>query len=346
MGLSKLQEEILAKNDKKIVIMSSAASGKTKMLTEKARRLLKSGVNPRSIAVITYTNMAAEELRQRLGEDYKDGIFIGTVHSLANFFLLSNGIDTSKVIDDEKFDKLFKMVSDNSHCIKKIDYILLDEAQDSGKQQFEFLFEMINPDNFFVVGDLRQAIYQGFTDASPVFLKKLSHDPDVACYSLNENYRNGKTILNFAKHLIQPTGFIDDSVPMRAENGFVKEVNGSLSEIIGLIKRQKEYKNWAILARSNAQVWKIVGMLKDENIPFDTFKQGDLKKSELTEKMLRNTVKVLTIHSSKGLEFKNVAVVGMFYHNQAERCVNYVAATRAEDSLFWVGGWNKKKRFY
>lgn len=347
MELSKLQENILDKDEKRVVVMAAAAAGKTKLITEKTRKLLRSGVNPKEIAVITFTNMAAEELRARLGEDYKDGIFIGTIHSLANFFLLSSGIDTKKVIDDDKFDKLFKMVAENPHCIKKINYILLDEAQDSDDLQFSFLFDMIDPENFFVVGDLRQSIY-GWSGSKPELLEELSQRGDVSCYSLNENYRNSKNILAYAKRGIQKNGLKDDSIPMREDDGLVKEIQSDLEYILLLIARNKNYKDWAILARKNDQVYQIINKLKEVEIPYDTFKQGDLKKGELSEKLKNNTVKILTIHSAKGLEWDNVAVVGAQYYNKEELNVNYVAATRARNVLFWVNGFNskKKKRYF
>jgi len=346
MELSKLQKEILEKEDNRIVVLAAAAAGKTALITEKTRQLLRNGVNPRQIAVITFTNMAAEELRTRLGSDYKDGIFIGTIHSLANFFLLSNGIDTSRAINDEKFYKLFKMVESNPHCVKKLDYILLDEAQDSDELQFSFLFDMINPDNFFVVGDLRQSIYM-WSGSKPGLLKNLSRREDVSCYSLNENYRNGTEILNYAKKGIQRTGIIDDSIPMRNVPGFVKELSANLSTIINIIQKGQNYRDWAILARKNNQVYMVMQKLEEANIPYDTFKQGDLKKAELSKKIQNNTVKVLTIHSAKGLEWDNVAVLGAQYYNDEELNVNYVAATRARNALFWVSGFDaKKKRFY
>ena len=116
MELSKLQTQILNAPHNRIVVLSSAASGKTRLMTEKVRQLLRAGVNPKEIAVITFTNMAASELRQRLGEDYKDGLFVGTIHALANYFLLSSGIKTDKVLDNEDFDKLFEMVEQHPTC--------------------------------------------------------------------------------------------------------------------------------------------------------------------------------------------------------------------------------------
>ncbi len=76
MDLSKLQEDIINAPYNKVIVLSSAASGKTRLLTEKVRQLLRAGVNPKEIAVITFTNMAAGELRQRLGSDYKTGLFV------------------------------------------------------------------------------------------------------------------------------------------------------------------------------------------------------------------------------------------------------------------------------
>ena len=52
--------------------------------------------------------------------------------------------------------------------------------------------------------------------------------------------------------------------------------------------------------------------------------------------MRMNTVKVLTIHSAKGLEAKNVVVIGARFWNEEEKRLSYVAATRARDLLIWM----------
>ena len=51
--------------------------------------------------------------------------------------------------------------------------------------------------------------------------------------------------------------------------------------------------------------------------------------------MREDTVKVLTIHASKGLEQKKVIVVGGKTFREDERKISYVAATRAEEELYW-----------
>ncbi len=110
MELSKLQKEIVNATESRIVVVASAAAGKTRVLTERVRKMLRDGIEPKDIAVITFTNLAAQELRERLAEDYKDGIYIGTIHALANYFLLSHGIPTDAYLDknNDKFDLLFE----------------------------------------------------------------------------------------------------------------------------------------------------------------------------------------------------------------------------------------------
>jgi len=343
MELSELQKNILNSPNNRSIIMSSAASGKTTLMTEKVRQLLRAGVNPKEIAVITFTNMAAAELRQRLGQDYKDGLFVGTIHALANWMLLTSGIKTDKVLNNEEFDELFLMVEKNPICIKHIEWVLLDEAQDTNEQQFKFLFDMINPDYFFIVGDIKQSIYR-WRAARPDLLQSMALRDDVTVFDLNENYRNGYNILNYAKNLIRPTGLMDSSISKHIGNGSVKEISYDLNKIVDEIRSMDEYKDWAILTRTNQEILTISSYLNKFNIPYDTFKQGDLSKNELNEKMNHNTVKLLTVHSAKGLEWRNVIVVGMRYTSIEERSICYVAATRAIENLIWVNRKTTKKK--
>lgn len=334
MNLSKLQKEIVESKENKIVVMSAAASGKTAVLTERVRFLLRSGVKPETMAVITFTNLAAEEMRSRLAEDFKPGLFIGTIHSLANSFVRAYGIDTSDAIEQEKFERLFELVEENPGCVRHYDWVLLDEAQDSDVDQFSFIFDMINPPNFFVVGDPRQNIYQ-FNDGDSKYMLTLARQDGVKRISLNENYRNGNEILSFARRLIRPTGIVDDSIA-KVSGGKVFEKRLSVDSLITGFKKMSNYGDWAILGRSNDRVNSIIAQLTDAGIPCDGFKQGGLTRQELKEKMEANTVKVLTIHSAKGLEWDNVVVMDTrIGRNEEDRFLAYVAATRAKKKLYW-----------
>ena len=344
MEISKLQQQIIYSPKNKIVVISAAGSGKTLCLTERLRYLLKQGVAPENIAAITFTNNAADTMVSRLGEDYKKGLFIGTIHSLANNFLLSAGISTDKYLEGDKFDELFELVKKNPHCVKHIDYILLDEAQDSDELQFDFIFNNIKPNNFFIIGDCRQSIYQ-WKGSDPELLMDLARDKEVTVYNLNQNYRNGYDILNFAKRIIKPTGLDDNSVSLCKYESKVVETEFSfvkLKKIIDALPKE-QYRDFAILTRTNADIDRIGDYLTKYDIPFDTFKQAQLSNEELKQKMEQNTIKILTIHSAKGLEWRYVTVVGARFFPEPERYVSYVAATRAKERLIWTTTPKKKK---
>lgn len=333
MELTTLQKIILNAPEARIAVEACAAAAKTSTLIEKVRQLLRSGIEPKTIAVITFTRLAAQELIDRLGADYKDGIFIGTIHSLAAHFLILNGLGAhiSKVAEDEEFDKLFDLCQ-GLELYHSYDWICLDEAQDCGEKELDFIFDLINPVHYFVALDYRQSIY-GFKGARPDLLKDYLEHNDTTYYSLNENFRNGSNILEYAKAILKPTGMRDDSRPMRKVEGKVISARYTIKDLVQNIKLNGDYKDWAILCRTNNNVELIMSDLEDNDIPCVTFKQGDLNKAKLEKIMASNTVKVLTAHSSKGLEWDNVATYKLWWGGAEERRLNYVAATRARNLL-------------
>lgn len=344
MKLTKLQKNIIDSNAPKIAIEACAASLKTATLTEKVRKLLKDGNAPTSIVVITFTRMAAAELIARLGEDYREGLFVGTIHSLAARILSIRGYgeEVNKIAEREDFDKLFELCS--LFDIQNLyDWVLVDECQDTGINELKFIFEMLKPSHYFVVYDRRQSIY-GFKGARPDVL--MTYVKDATFFSLNENYRNGANILAYAKRIIRSTGLTDTSIPMRDIAGVVYEKPYSLNTIYTEIKKDPNYNKWAILTRTNAEVLEISSYLTQKNIPNETFRQGDLKRDDLLERLKNNSVKVLTTHSSKGLSFDKVIVVGMRFYSLEEYNICYVAATRARDLLIWMTAPRKTRRNY
>lgn len=335
MNLSKKQKLIVTTKESKVVVMAAAAAGKTAVMTERIKYLLDNGIDPKGIVAITFTNNAANELYERLGKP-KD-LFIGTVHAYANYLLLSHGIATGSLLETENFDGLFRLVEKYPDCIKPVVHLLLDEAQDSDDLQFKFIMEMVKPKNYMLVGDYRQCIYQ-FNGANPSLLLNLTKEPFVTTYDLNENYRNGSRILYYAKNIIEKIGYShrDLSIPMRGIDGIVEEFYVNYEKIFDLVSTIDEYGDWFILTRTNDELYDIKEFLESKKIPCDTFKKAELTNAELAQKMKENTVKILTIHSSKGLEAKNVIVMGARYYNDEEKRVSYVAATRARDRLYWA----------
>ena len=340
VNLSRQQKEIVETTEKYVVVVASAAAGKTRCITERVRWLLNQGVPAEEIVTITFTNAAAEEISERLGDP--PGLFIGTIHSLANYYLRAGGVDTSKVLNDERFDDLFKLIKKNPDCVKHVTHLIVDEAQDSNPQQFEFLLDMIAPTNYMLMGDHRQSIYR-FNGATPDYILNLMESPEVMTYELNENYRNAPEILRYAQDLIRTLGYDyeDYSTPMRKQYGRVLNVDYSEPGITRTIQRyvdegRSTYGDWFVLTRTNAELEAIKFALEEAGIPSDTFKKAQLTNKGLKDKMRENTVKVLTIHTAKGLEADNVIVIGARFRDIEEKCVSYVAATRARNLLVWT----------
>ena len=337
-----IQKEIIKSDKDKIVILASAGSGKTKVLIDRINFLIEDGINPSEIYAITFTNAAADEMKMRLKSDK---VFVGTIHGLANQILISQGIDTSDIIAREAYDELLKFFidGDNDYIydvqLPNIEYLLLDEAHDISKIEYAFIFSVLAPEKFFVVCDTKQAIYS-FRGSNFKQMNKLLKRKDVSIYEMNHNYRCGRAIVEFANT------FIEDM-----ENVFQQEVTAEdregevvINNVFNWTTIKKylnddsygNYGDWFILCRTNSQVDSITTLLNKEQIPNITFKKGGLTADELAARMGSNAVKVLTIHASKGLQNKNVIVIGGKQFNDEENRVCYVAATRAENLLIWV----------
>ena len=73
-------------------VVAGAGTGKTAIIAERVRRLVAGGVDVATILVLTFTDRAAAEMRQRI-EDLigRDAPAVGTVHSLAFGWLRADG---------------------------------------------------------------------------------------------------------------------------------------------------------------------------------------------------------------------------------------------------------------
>lgn len=93
MNLSDAQYQIVgAPYDRPIQVLASAGSGKTRVLTERIRHILQHTKKDGVIA-LTFTNKAAEEMMERLGDcdHVEERVWIATIHSLAQRILEKYG---------------------------------------------------------------------------------------------------------------------------------------------------------------------------------------------------------------------------------------------------------------
>ena len=425
MKLDKQQLEIVNTTEKNVVVIAGAGSGKTRVITERIKKLLSDGVAACSIVSITFTNNAAEEMRQRLAD--VEGIgdaFIGTIHSFANRLFANSGesyqiltsalkmdimreliqsqpcvkidwrrylyyVDVCKQIEDGKmseqainsifnpselveigqlentrepskdhthnmhtlmkirniidFDELLKLATKYFQKINgNLEYLLVDEFQDIGRLEKEFLFALQAKNNLFV-GDDWQAIY-GFKGGNVAYFKDLIKNKEWKEYYLTNNYRNSTKIIELANKIIYQIS--DEVIPKNVQA--IKKDSGTvllnskykLEDRLNDIKTSNDLKDWFILVRTNKDLMMLGEKLREMQIPFMTFRSSENTLAEIKEMIDSDCVKLLTVHAAKGLESKNVLLYGNFPVEQPkylrdmdERKVMYVGCTRAEETL-------------
>lgn len=406
------QQAIVDSDAKNIIVDAGAGSGKTRTLTERVRKILKSGTNPKSVVVITFTNRAANELHRRLSN--VKGIsdcFIGTIHSYATRLLRKTGYQFeiySELYQNEfmrvllqkyghyatesdynefvKYDRLVSLgkMSEREVASKfsdyrvyheivsllgreqdfkypvtvltmckesniltfdelitlsteyftqsniKLKYLFVDELQDIGVDEYKFLMTL-NAENNFFIGDDYQAIY-GFKGGDVRIFLSLMNSSDWKTYYLGRNYRTAKSVLMYANSIIQKASdIIKKSVeygnPSMGKLEFV-----SKQGLDDFLKNIKPDDDWFILTRTNKEMNQVCAILSKNGIDHYSFKQSQIQEDKIDEIMSRKCIRVLTIHSAKGLECENVALYGRFpvkgTGDSDELKVYYVGLTR------------------
>jgi len=89
------QYRVVTEGDGPCLVLAGAGSGKTRTVVYRVAYLINNGVRPDEILLLTFTNKAAGEMMERIGqllgkEDNSSGIWGGTFHSVANRLLRLN----------------------------------------------------------------------------------------------------------------------------------------------------------------------------------------------------------------------------------------------------------------
>lgn len=102
ISLDSQQDEAVHTRSELALVVAGAGSGKTRVLTERVKFLLEDGVPPSNIIAITFTNMAAEEMKERLSSADEIGdVFIGTIHSFANKVMKLHSDKNYRIYNDD-----------------------------------------------------------------------------------------------------------------------------------------------------------------------------------------------------------------------------------------------------
>ncbi len=113
--LNSAQREAVLSEAARLAVVAGPGTGKTRVLTHRiVHFIIERGVDPEEIAAITFTNQAAEEMRERLKGPLQGRLpFIGTIHQWGLRFLGGSGAAKS-VIDEEESWLIFPRVA--SEC--------------------------------------------------------------------------------------------------------------------------------------------------------------------------------------------------------------------------------------
>lgn len=148
---------------------------------------------------------------------------------------------------------------------RKFEHILVDEFQDTNSIQFRWLEAMLSKTNALtIVGDDDQSIY-GWRGAQVENILRFSERyPDTETVRLEQNYRSTRSILGAANGVIAcnqdrlgkslwTQGEVGELVQLYAAYNEVDEAKFAVERIIDHKAKGIDYKQQAILYRSNAQ---------------------------------------------------------------------------------------------
>ena len=191
---------------------------------------------------------------------------------------------------------------------QKLRYLLVDEYQDTNTCQYHLVKQLIGMrSGLTVVGDDDQSIY-AWRGARPENISQLSSDyPHLKVIKLEQNYRSTSRILNSANQLIANNPHLYDKnlwsalgegeriniLPCRTAEHEVEQV---VTEIMKYVFRDRaQYKEFAILYRSNHQSRLFERALRDHNISYKItggmsfFERAEVKDTLAYLRLISNT---------------------------------------------------------
>lgn len=253
--------------------------------------------------------------------------------------------------------------------LPQYDAILIDEGQDCDAEWIQLAIKALNPETkaFLLVEDRAQSIYK----RKRTYIQDIGLDFRGRSRVLKINYRNTQSVVEFAWKFyrafselrdpyeakkIDPEEIIVPQATMRIgkEPKLIRcdSFEGEVCELIDTIKRLKgkgvKYKEMLVLYRvkgayENNQWKNYLELLNEaflkEGIPYYWVAKD--RDSKINVDYNDDSIKVSTIDSSKGLDFKTVFIIGAhnmpFYKEEdsyREASLLYIGMTRARDDLY------------
>ncbi|WP_312511648.1 DEAD/DEAH box helicase [Massilia sp.] len=356
-----LQQEQLARSlgEGHRVIHGVAGSGKTLILGYRAEHLARACRRP--ILVLCYNKTLATKLASVMeAKGLQDKVNVATFHGWCVRQLdayhagkPASGGDPNAFFE-ACVERVIHGVDQQLIPAAQYDAVLIDEGHDFKPEWFKLVVQMIHPDSnsLLVLYDDAQSIYGG-QKKSRFSFSSVGIQAKGRTTILKLNYRNTREILAvaraFADDLLAPADAEEDQaptvLPMSAGRHGPKPLLVNLpslqDEAEFLAQRLGEanklgmpWNDMALLYRRYGIGQKLAEVLTRKGIPFQ-WQQG--KRNAYAP--LHDSVKLITMHSSKGLEFPFVGIPGVGVPPrdgedlQDEARLLYVAMTRATGEL-------------
>ena len=363
-----LQQEQLARSlgDGHRVIHGVAGSGKTLILAYRAQHLAQA---EQSVLVLCFNVALASKLRSLLvGEDLNPQVSVRHFHGwctdmLRRYNLPRPDARTHRGEDYIRALEQSVIAAVESGGIPKGQYsaVMVDEGHDFAPDWLKLVAQMVNPstDSLLVLYDDAQNLY-GQRAKRQFSFKALGIKAQGRTTILKLNYRNTAQVLMlayaFAKEIMQPTDGKDEDLPPMVEPNsagregpvpvLVKCANYR-AEIAYIINRAQQlqargtpWHEMAIIYRTQWMGEVAFAKLNRAGVPVAWLNQNS---SSRNYDPLSPSLKLMTMHSSKGLEFPVVFIPGLGYLPNAqgeiadEARLLYVAMTRAIEVLVLTG---------
>lgn len=338
-------------------IIASAGSGKTTTLTSRIAYLIeKCNVPSDRIVLLSFSRNAATVMKNKLFDMIGyNNVWAGTFHGLAKSLLEKynpQSIQSLYFVDElVHMGEQWMKTENGRKWVGKIRYIFVDEFQDINITQWKMIERMLHVGaRLVVVGDDCQNIYTWRGSDVNFILDLNKKIKNIVDDQLFINYRSSDNIIQVANSIIKniPTLPWKKSMVSHLSKHIIPSVHffyrmiDETSWIIKQIQKQLEENpkvSIAILSRTNIDLYRFEEECILRNIPYRIFDIGIEEHSETKG----NCIDLVTVHSSKGLEWDNVYIVHMnddtfpskknivdIIH---ERRLFYVAVTRARYEL-------------
>ena len=357
------QQEQLARSlgDEHRIIHGVAGSGKTMILGFRAMQLARAMNRP--ILVLCYNKTLAARLEQLIGErGLAEKVQVYNFHKWCHRMLTAYHVELPPKGADGFFGQMVGRVIDgvDRGQIPRFQYgaVLVDEGHDFEPDWYRLIVQMIDPatNSLLVLYDDAQNIY-GKADRRKVSWKSLGIQAQGRTTILKLNYRNTLEILavarGFANELLVERDDDGDGVPLVApesagRRGPVPElirVETAAAQLTVLIAQLRDehahgrpWSEMAVIFRNQWEGEKLAEALERQDIPA-RLAEGRGKGALFA---VGDTVKLVTMHSSKGLEFPFVIIPGLGSlpkegkDEAGEARLLYVAMTRATERLVLI----------